>query len=133
MNLFRGSAALCIIATVVACRNDVQPEQLRIPANYTLESVDGRGPAEGSLSFLATGQVIRRVRYTQPDGTLSPDYVAVGTFRGAGTNAIEFNMRENGGTSSYVWTVYGSIEGTLMVLRYPDPADGWITERYRQE
>jgi hypothetical protein len=133
MTLFRWSSALSILAAVVACRNDVQPEQLRIPANYTLESVDGRGPTEGSLSFLATGQVIRRVRYTQPDGALSAEYVAVGTFIGSGTNGIQFNLRENGGASSYVWTVYGSTEGTLMVLRYPDPADGWITERYRQD
>ena len=133
MKLSRWSAVLTIAAALVACRNDVQPEQVRIPANYTLESVEGRGPAVGSLSFLATGQVIRRVRYTLPDGNLSPEYVAVGTFRGSGTNAIDFYLRENGGASSYVWSVSGSIEGTLMVLRYPDPADGWITERYRQE
>lgn len=132
MNRLRWSPALIIIASL-ACQNDVEPKQGRIAASYTLESVEGRGPAEGSLSFFATGQVIRSVRYTMPDGTLGPEYVALGTFRDTGTNAIDFYLRENGGTSSYVWTVSGSIEGDRMVLRYPHPADGWVTERYRPE
>lgn len=109
MNLVRWSAALAIACVVVSCRNDVQPEQ-SIRGNYILDSVTGRGPATGSLSFVVTGQVIRKVRYFQPDGSLSGEYVAIGTFSNTGTNTIEFNLRENGGTSPYVWTVSGMTE-----------------------
>jgi hypothetical protein len=132
MNLVRWSAALAIASVVVSCRNDVQPEQ-SIRGNYILDSVTGRGPATGSLSFVVTGQVIWKVRYSQPDGSLSGEYVAIGTFSNTGTNTIEFNLRENGGTSPYVWTVSGMTEQGVISLRYPDPADGWIVERYRPE
>jgi len=131
MNLVRWSAVLAIASVVVSCRNDVQPDQ-SIRGNYVLDSVTGRGPATGSLSFVA-GKVIRRVRYTQPDGSLSGEYVAIGTFSNSGTNTIEFNLRENGGSSPYVWTVSGMMDQGLLSLRYPDPADGWIIERYRPE
>ena len=132
MNHIRLSAALAIASMVLSCRNDVQPEQL-VRGNYVLDSVTGRGPATGSLSFLVTGQVTRRVRYTQADGSLSAEYVAIGTFSSSGTSTIEFNLRENGGSSPYVWTVSGTMEQGLLTLRYPDPADGWIIERYRPE
>jgi hypothetical protein len=132
MNLFRWSAVLAIASAAVSCRNDVQPDQ-SIRGNYVLDSVTGRGPATGSLSFVVTGQVIRKVRYTQADGSLSAEYVAIGTFSNSGTNAIEFNLRENGGSSPYVWTVSGMMDQGMLSLRYPDPADGWIIERYRPE
>jgi hypothetical protein len=132
MNLVRWSAVLAIASVVVSCRNDVQPDQ-SIRGTYVLDSVTGRSPATGSLLFLATGQVIRRVRYTQPDGSLSGEYVAIGTFSNSGTNTIEFNLRENGGSSPYVWTLSGMMDQGMLSLRYPDPADGWIIERYRPE
>jgi len=132
MNLVRWSAVLAIASVLVSCRNDVQPDQ-SIRAVYILDSVTGRGPATGTLSFIVTGQVIRRVRYAQPDGSLSDESVAVGTFSNTGTNTIEFRLRENGGSSPYVWTVSGITEQGVISLRYPDPADGWVIERYRPE
>jgi hypothetical protein len=132
MSLVRWSAVLAIASVVVSCRNDVQPEQ-SVRGNYILDSVIGRGPSTGSLSFVVPGQVTRRVRYTQPDGSLSVEYVAIGTFSSSGANAIEFKLRENAGSSPYVWTVSGTMEQGVISLGYPDPADGWITERYRPE
>ena len=132
MNLARWSAVLAIASVLVSCRNDVQPDQ-SIRGVYILDSVSGRGPATGSLSFVVMGQVIRRVRYTQADGSLSDESVAIGTFSNTGTNTIEFNLRENGGSSPYLWTVSGMTEQGVISLRYPDPADGWVIERYRPE
>jgi hypothetical protein len=133
MYLVRRSAMLAVVCIAASCRNDVQPDQVRLNGTYALESVTGNGPATGSLLFMASGLVIRTVHYRLSDGSLSAEYVAVGTFRGS-TNAIDFKLRENGGSSSYVWSVSGSVEeGGVVVLRYPDPADGWIAERYRPQ
>ena len=129
MHLLRRSAVLAVLFVASSCRNDVQPDQIRLNGSYVLESVTGNGPATGTLLFMTSGRVIRTVRYRLPDGSLSAEYVAVGTFRGS-TNAIDFELRENGGSSPYVWSVSGLGEGNAIILRYPDPADGFITERY---
>jgi hypothetical protein len=132
MHLVRWSVlALGFVAT--SCRNDLQPDQPRLNGTYILDSVTGNGPATGSFSFMVSGQVVRKVRYRNGDGSLSKEYVAVGTHRGQ-TSAIDFSLRDDSGNSPYAWTAFGSMEpGPLLLLRYPAPADGWIYEYYRPE
>lgn len=133
MHMLRWSAVLALVLVAASCRNDVQPDQPRPNGTYILASVTGNGPASGTFVFIQSGQVVRRVRYRNGDGSLSNEYVAVGTFRGQ-TSAIDFSARDDSGRSPYAWTAFGSMEpGGLLVLRYPDPADGWVLESYRRE
>jgi hypothetical protein len=132
MHLIRWSAACTLGFVVAACRNDVQPDHPRVNGTYVLESVTGNGPAIGSLSFMVSGQVVRKVRYRNADGSLSGEYVAVGTYHGQ-TSAIDFSLRDDSGRSPYAWTAFGSMEGTVFTLRYPDGADGWVYEYYQPE
>src|SRR3954464_10275111 len=98
MHLLRRSVVVAIFFIAASCRNDVQPDQIRLNGSYLLEAVTGNGPATGNLLFMTSGRVTRTVRYRLPDGSLSAEYVAVGRFRG-NTNAIDFELRENGGNS----------------------------------
>jgi hypothetical protein len=133
MYLVRWSAVLALGFLAASCRNDVQPDQPRLNGTYVLGSVTGNGPATGSFSFMVSGQVVRKVRYRNADGSLSNEYVAVGTYRGQ-TSAIDFSLRDDSGRSPYAWTAFGSMEpGPALVLRYPDGADGWVTEHYIPE
>ena len=57
--------------------------------------------------------------------------MAIGTFT-LTTDSIHFALREDGGKSAYVWRVHGSRTGDSFTIRYPAPADGWVTESYRR-
>jgi hypothetical protein len=133
MKLFRWSAVLAMLVVTISCRNDVQPDRLVAPGSYTLEAGTDGGPSIGTLFFLETGPVIRRIRYASPDGSQSAEYVTVGTFRVTGPNSIELSLRDVGSSATYVWTVTGTFEDGVITLGYPGPADGWIAERYRHD
>ena len=94
-----------------------------------LESVAGRGPASGSFVLTSDGQATRRVRYAVSQG-LSPEDVAVGTFALLPNDSIRFSLRENAGTSAYVWTVRGTRSAERFSIQYPDPGDGTVIETY---
>jgi hypothetical protein len=96
---------------------------------YVLKSVTGRGPTAGSFALSANGAATRSVQYT---GTYAGTYVAVGTFSLV-PGTIEFALREDNGQSPYEWKVRGEWSGHTFTLRYPDPADGWITETFERE
>ena len=130
MNLRRRSAFILLVATLASCRNSTGPNQL--DGSYLLESVNGRGPSTGVIVFFP-GQVMRSVRYVQSVGSLSSEQVAVGGYRLVGPSNVQLNLRENGGNSSYVWTVNGIIADGAIALTYPDGADGWVTESYRRK
>jgi hypothetical protein len=133
MNLFGRFAALGLVFVSASCRNSAEPNQRLAVGAYFLESVSGRGPVAGSMLLIPGGQVERRVRYRQPDGSLSSDYIAVGTYRVTGTSDLEIGLRENGGTSTYVWKPLAKFSDGVLSLQYPDPADGPnIVERYKR-
>jgi hypothetical protein len=78
------------------------------------------------------GAAERRVRYARPTGGLSAEYVARGTFRLTGGDAVTFQLRE--GESPYVWRPRATLSGEVLQLRHPDPADGPdIVESYRRQ
>ena len=96
---------------------------------YSLESVTGNGPETGSFVLSLDGTATRRVRYAGIYAT--GEYVAVGTFE-LTPDSIRFALREDAGTSPYVWRVQGARSGDAFTIRYPDPADGSVTETYRR-
>ena len=133
MKLFSQLLVLVCVSGSVACRDTVQPDQSVAFGSYELESVSGRGPATGSMVFIPGGQAERRVRYRQPDGSLSSELVAIGTFRVTEAQSVELGLHENGGSSPYVWKLTGTLDDGVLTLEYPDPADGWIVETYRRQ
>jgi len=94
---------------------------------YVLESVSGRGPAEGTFILGADGWATRQVRYA---GNSSAS-VMVGSWR-VEAGEISFGLQTKM-TDAYMWPVRGEWRGTGFTIRYPDPADGPdIVETYRR-
>lgn len=128
-----GVLLLCI-AMLSACggaATALAPES--VTGIYLLEVVAGRGSATGSVSLSAGGTAERRVRYAQPGGGLSAEYVARGTFRIGTDGLVDLQLREDDGRSPYVWRPRTVLLGSLLRLQYPDPADGPdIVETYRR-
>ena len=80
------------------------------------------------------GQVERKVRYRQPDGSLSSEYVALGTFHVTETSSLEIGLHEDGGKSPYIWKPLATLRDGVLSLEYPDPADGPnIIEMYKRQ
>jgi hypothetical protein len=101
---------------------------------YALESVSGRGPSAGTIVLSASGAAERRVRYPQPGGALSAEYIARGTFRLIAGSTIELQLREDDGRSPNLWRQRVTLTDEVLQLRYPDPADGPdIVESYRRQ
>jgi hypothetical protein len=126
--------ALCL-AALLACDHDERAgfaPRLALAGTYALESVSGRGPVSGTLVLFATGQAERRVRYRLPDGGLSPEYVARGSFELQAGGVLDLALREDDGRSPYVWRPRATLTGDVVELRHPDPADGPdIVDSYR--
>ena len=132
----RPFAALAIaVLTVSACESDLPgPHPAGFAGTYMMTAVSGRGPAEGSVSFSATGEAERRVRYRQSTGILSSEYVARGTFQARVDGTIDLRLRENDGQSPHVWRPITRLDGGKLSLRHPDPADGPdIVETYQRQ
>ena len=103
------------------------------PGTYVLESVTGRGPIVGSIILTAAGGAERRVRYAQPGGGLSSEFIASGTFSLGAGGEVDLRLREDSGRSPHVWRPRATLAGALLRLRHPDPADGPdIIESYRR-
>jgi hypothetical protein len=124
-----------VIALLAACRDGdgagVSPRL--VAGTYALASVSGRGAVSGTMALSIGGGAVRRVRYAQPGGALSAEYVARGTFRLSRDGSVELQLREDDGRSPYVWQPHASLIGGVLALRYPDPADGPdIVESYRR-
>jgi hypothetical protein len=133
MNLLSRSVVLACVLASASCRNALDSDQSSVVGSYVLDSVSGRGPTVGSMLLLPSGQVERKVRYRQPDGSLSNEYVALGTFHLTEASSLEIGLREDGGTSSYVWKPLAALRDGMLSLEYPDPADGPnIVERYKR-
>lgn len=99
---------------------------------YILASVSGRGPVSGNLTLSRAGEAERRVRFAQA-GAASPEYVARGSYRLRADGTVDLQLREDDGRSAYVWRPIARLNGRVVELRYPDPADGpEIVERYQR-
>ncbi|HEX6536815.1 MAG TPA: hypothetical protein VF041_19670 [Gemmatimonadaceae bacterium] len=127
-------ALAMLLAALPACRTDsTGPSPALFAGTYVLTSVSGRGPAAGTLTLSATGAAVRRVRYQQRDGKLSPTYVARGTFRPRADGTVDLRLRADDGRAPDVWRPLARITDGVLRLRHPDPADGPdIMETYRR-
>jgi hypothetical protein len=132
MKLVSRSVVLASVFAITSCQNSLQPDQSIAVGSYTLDSVSGDGPATGSLVLIPGGYADRRVRYRQGDGSLSPEYVTIGTFHVTDAQGLDIALRENG-NSVYVFKPTATLAGGILSLGYPGPADGWIVEMYKRQ
>src|SRR3954463_1147007 len=82
-SLFRSITTIAATALATAsCHDSTSPDlSPRLAAGtYVLETVTGRGPANGIFVLNSSGQAERRVRYTTPS-IADNEYVAIGTFQ----------------------------------------------------
>ncbi|HKP15631.1 MAG TPA: hypothetical protein VJT85_06185 [Gemmatimonadaceae bacterium] len=121
--------AAAVLAVGAGCDGNgpAQPSTDGAAGTYVLESVSGRGPAEGTFILNADGWAQRQVRYAGTS-TLS---VMSGMWR-IEAGEISFGLQTNP-TNAFMWPVRGEWRGTGFTIRYPDPADGPdIIETYRR-
>jgi hypothetical protein len=131
-------AAVSLALLLAACGSPTGPSPAEVAGVYRLQAVNGRavpdtaavtgyGTLAGMVALRANGDAERSVTYRDARGMLVP-LAAVGSFEVRG-GAVELKLRETDQT----WRVRGEIVGGLLTLRYPNPADGEIVERYRRE
>jgi hypothetical protein len=126
---FRLLVAAAALGLGTGCdrESSTQPASDGAAGTYVLESVSGRGPAEGTFILGADGRAQRYVRYPGIS-TLS---VMVGSWR-IEAGEIAFGLQANP-INAYMWPVRGEWRSTGFTIRYPDPADGPdIIETYRR-
>jgi hypothetical protein len=86
------------------------------------------------MTLSAAGEAERRVRYERSGGDLSAEYVARGTFQPRADGAIDLRLREDDGRAPIAWRPLSQLDGEVLRLRYPDPADGpEIVETYQRQ
>jgi hypothetical protein len=135
--LFR-RAAVSLALVLAACGSPTGPSLADVAGLYRLQAVNGRlvpdtaavtgyGTLAGMIALRADGGAERSITYRDARGVLVP-LAAVGSFEVRG-GAVELKLRETDQT----WRVRGDIAGGLLTLRYPNPGDGEIIERYRRE
>ncbi len=135
--MLRRFGTLAILALVLsACERVVAagPPPSEVAGTYVMTTVSGRGPVTGSLSLSPFGDVVRRVRYRQRGGELSPEYIARGSFQVRADGTVDLRLREDDGRSPYEWRPLARLNEGVFVLRHPDPADGPdIIETYERQ
>jgi hypothetical protein len=124
-----------ILVTLSACHSDsTGPRPALLAGTYVLKLVSGRGPVTGTVTLSVAGEAERRVRYQQSGGDLSPEYVARGSFQPRADGTIDLQLREDGGRAPFVWRPLAQLDGDVLRMRYPDPADGPdIVEMYERQ
>ena len=119
--------AAAVLAISTGCDGERTTRPDAVAGTYVLESVSGRGPAEGTFLLGSDGWAQRQVRYAGNPNL----YVMVGTWQIA-AGEIAFGLQENP-VQAFMWPVRGEWRGTGFTIRYPDPADGPdIVETYRR-
>jgi hypothetical protein len=121
-------------AVLMGCSGVTAPGGPLVSGTYVLESVSGRGPATGTLMLARGGYAERRVRYTEPNGRLSKEYIATGNFALRDDGTLDLQLREMGARSDFVWKPNARFVDDRVELRHPDPADGPdVVEAYRRD
>lgn len=133
-------APLLALAAVAACTTSTGPSRAEVAGVYRLELMGGRAvpdttlPAagyamlDGAIVLHSDGNAERSLTYRDGTGRLMP-VVTSGSFVVHGA-AVEFRLKES---NDYTWRVRGDLVGAVLTLRYPNPGDGTIVERYRRE
>ena len=123
-----------IAAVVIAgCATPTDPG-VAIDGTYVLESASGRGPITGTLILTRQGYAERRVRFRQPNGGLSKEYLARGRVTVKPDDTIELELREMDLTSDLPWTPSTRLIDGGIEISHPDGGDGpEIVETYRRK
>ena len=121
-------------AVVIAgCATPTDPG-VAIDGTYVLESASGRGPISGTLILTRQGYAERRVRFRQPNGALSKEYLARGSVTVNPDNTIAMELREMDITSDLPWSPDARLIEGGIEISHPDGGDGpAIVETYRRK
>lgn len=129
-----GALAMLLLA---GCGSSVGPTVLSpemVAGDYVMVSYsgitigDGPGQVTGALRLHAIGGVERRLTYRSPDGSASVQSL-VGSFSLAG-HGLQLTLL----SGSYAWRPPVTLDGRVLTLTYPSPADGPdIVERYARQ
>ena len=123
-----------VLLALPACDGRITaPSLADVAGVYLLTDVSGRGPASGVVVLSPAGSAERRVRYRLPNGDLSAEFVASGTFQPRRDGTLDLTLHESL-VSSFAWRPHAQLDGRMLRLRHPDPADGPdIVETYRRQ
>ena len=112
-------------AALLACSTATAPDRPAIDGTYVLTSVSGRGPATGTLRLTSQGYAERRVRFTDPDGSLSREYLARGTVVVRADSSLAIELKDMDIMASEPWHPTSRlIDGWTVEIRHPDPDYG---------
>jgi len=101
---------------------------------YALASATGNGPVSGTLVLTSKGYAERRVRFREPDGSTSDEYLARGSAVLLPDSTIELELREMSILKSEPWTPEAKLIAGGVQVSYLDAVDGSpIVETYRRE
>jgi hypothetical protein len=118
------AAGTYVLASVDGCTVGTPAEQCPFPPRSWI--------IDGTMVLRLDGSATRAMRYRFPADPSPRTELAVGTFTVRGS-AVDFALREDGGTSPYVWRNRATLSGDSLTLRYPHPADGETVEVFRRE
>lgn len=128
-------AAVCLAAAVLmvaACGDASQSFHPReVSGVYRLESLNGEpvptpglgAVLAGEMVLGADGRVVRRMRYQLSGVAPDREFVASGSFTAA-RDTVRFALIEDPARPELVWRPAARLEGGVLTLRHPHPADG---------
>ena len=126
-------ACIALGATLISCSAATDPATA-MNGVYELESSTGNGPVSGRLVLTSKGYAERRVRYREPDGDLSEEYLTRGSAQFMPDSSIVLELREMNLTEGEPWTPDAKLVPGGVELSYADAFDGsLIVERYARQ
>ncbi len=130
MKHFSVIVGLVFGSALVSCRSSTGPELSSVTGTYALQSVTGRGPADGQLVLYSSGAAERSVQYLLGNGTLGAPYVESGYFTITHQGQVEVGFREG---SDYVFKPRTTFQSGVLTLEYGDALDGPnVVETYKR-
>jgi hypothetical protein len=128
------TAAGLAAAVMMGCATPTDPTAADVNGTYVLESASGRGPASGMLILTRQGYAERRVRFREPNGGLSKEYLARGSVTVNPDNTIALELREMDLMTDLPWTPNARLTESGIEITHPDAGDGPpIVEQYRRK
>jgi hypothetical protein len=126
-------AAAVIVGALAGCTSVTAPAD-SVSGTYVLASASGPGPVSGILILTRQGYAERRVRFREPNGALSKEYLARGTITVNADNTVELELREMGVMASDPWRPQTRLDGATIEIRHSDAGEGaTIVEVYRRK
>ena len=123
---------LCVL--IAGCEAAMTDPAVLMTGTYVLDSVDGRGPANGILILTRQGYAERRVRFRDADGELTREFLARGTAEFQPDSTIALILKEIDPASEEPWTPAARLIAGGVQIRYYDFIDASpIVEIWRRQ